>query len=393
VWRIGDEESLQRGGAGNPNANAGGPAIKNRSSNPDFNASGSNTPASPERGISKAFSTKSSNINVLAPPEEPKKRNQIIDLRRVPNVDILADKALIGYCKIIAEINRSSKILGYRNEPRLTEKGKHEFKVRMGFGLHAGWAIEGAVGSLQKVDATYLSPHVNMAARLETSSRQYGVPLLASQDFYDLMSNDGQQVCRKLDVVTVKGSEVPIGIYTYDCVQDQHFESDEKRKHRSTLDPPADGSPPKKKRGSFHEGDAPKSGKNHGPNASISLALQTVQAAELDGKPQIVFVGPDAVTADVFERDYDMLTLRKHINSQFLDVFKEGINLYLAGEWHLAKAKLETSNEMMKTLAPTLVGGEGKQGDGPSQTLLNYMSNHNFEAPKTWKGFRPLTSK
>ena len=51
----------------------------------------------------------------------------------------------------------------------------------MGFGLHAGWAIEGAVGSKQKVDATYLSPHVNMAARLETSSRQYGVPLLASQ--------------------------------------------------------------------------------------------------------------------------------------------------------------------------------------------------------------------
>ena len=55
------------------------------------------------------------------------------------------------------------------------------FQVRMGFGLHAGWAIEGAVGSLQKVDATYLSPHVNMAARLETSSKQYGVPLLASQ--------------------------------------------------------------------------------------------------------------------------------------------------------------------------------------------------------------------
>lgn len=57
----------------------------------------------------------------------------------------------------------------------------HNTQVRMGFGLHAGWAIEGAVGSLQKVDATYLSPHVNMAARLETSSKQYGVPLLASQ--------------------------------------------------------------------------------------------------------------------------------------------------------------------------------------------------------------------
>jgi hypothetical protein len=30
--------------------------------------------------------------------------------------------------------------------------GENEFKIRMGFGLHAGWAIEGAVGSLQKVN-------------------------------------------------------------------------------------------------------------------------------------------------------------------------------------------------------------------------------------------------
>lgn len=35
----------------------------------------------------------------------------------------------------------------------------------MAFGLHAGWAIEGAVGSRHKIDATYLSPHVNLAAR------------------------------------------------------------------------------------------------------------------------------------------------------------------------------------------------------------------------------------
>lgn len=100
-----------------------------------------------------------------------------------------------------------------------------EFKVRMGFGLHAGWAIEGAVGSLFKVDATYLSPHVNMAARLETSSKQYGVPLLMSHLVYELLNPSVQQRCRKLDVVTVKGSEVPIGIYTYDCFQDQIFQT------------------------------------------------------------------------------------------------------------------------------------------------------------------------
>ena len=96
-------------------------------------------------------------------------------------------------------------------------------KVRMGFGLHAGWAIEGAVGSLQKVDATYLSPHVNMAARLETSSRQYGVPVLMSEKFYELMSDEGKELCRRVDRVTVKGSEMPIDIYTYDALQDQEW--------------------------------------------------------------------------------------------------------------------------------------------------------------------------
>lgn len=58
-------------------------------------------------------------------------------------------------------------------------------------------------------------------SRLETSSRQYGVPLLASHFFHELLSDSVQQRCRKVDVVTVKGSEVPIGVYTYDCFQDQ----------------------------------------------------------------------------------------------------------------------------------------------------------------------------
>ena len=44
------------------------------------------------------------------------------------------------------------------------------FKVKMGFGLHQGWAIEGAIGSFFKIDASYLSPNVNMAARLEAAT-------------------------------------------------------------------------------------------------------------------------------------------------------------------------------------------------------------------------------
>jgi len=35
-----------------------------------------------------------------------------------------------------------------------------DFQVKMGFGLHLGWSIEGLIGSHHKIDASYLSPHV-----------------------------------------------------------------------------------------------------------------------------------------------------------------------------------------------------------------------------------------
>ena len=43
-------------------------------------------------------------------------------------------------------------------------------EIEMGYGLHFGWAIEGAIGSSMKIDASYLSPHVNTAARLEVTA-------------------------------------------------------------------------------------------------------------------------------------------------------------------------------------------------------------------------------
>jgi class 3 adenylate cyclase len=46
-----------------------------------------------------------------------------------------------------------------------------DYKIKMGFGLHLGWAIEGAIGSHFKIDASYLSPNVNMASRLNAATK------------------------------------------------------------------------------------------------------------------------------------------------------------------------------------------------------------------------------
>ena len=97
----------------------------------------------------------------------------------------MGDKALIGFLKVLVEINRDTQLLMYRDDKRIMVDGDC-FKLRMGFGLHAGWAIEGAVGSSQKVDATYLSPHVNMAARMEAASRQFNVAILMTEKFFEV---------------------------------------------------------------------------------------------------------------------------------------------------------------------------------------------------------------
>lgn len=60
----------------------------------------------------------------------------------------------------------------------------------MGFGLASGWSIEGSLGSEYKIDASYLSPHVNMASRLEGATKAYGVPLLIADSVYNLCSTD-----------------------------------------------------------------------------------------------------------------------------------------------------------------------------------------------------------
>ncbi len=86
----------------------------------------------------------------------------------------------------------------------------------MGFGLHIGWAIEGAIGSAYKIDASYLSPNVNMASRLEAATKQFGVNFLISENLHDVLTPGMQNFCRNIDRVTVKGSNKPIRLYTID---------------------------------------------------------------------------------------------------------------------------------------------------------------------------------
>ena len=58
---------------------------------------------------------------------------------------------------------------------------------------------------------------------MEAASRQFGVSILMTERFVELMSPEAQDHCRKIDVVTVKGSATPMPIYTHDTFQNQLF--------------------------------------------------------------------------------------------------------------------------------------------------------------------------
>lgn len=98
-----------------------------------------------------------------------------------------ADCAVAGFalCVLLVRGNRQLQQL-CQNEA--LQKMHPGFGVNTGYGLHMGWAIEGAIGSTLKIDASYLSPNVNLASRLEAATKQYHVRILLSEQVASVMS-------------------------------------------------------------------------------------------------------------------------------------------------------------------------------------------------------------
>ena len=75
----------------------------------------------------------------------------------------------------------------------------------MGFGLHLGWAIEGALGSFYKIDVSYLGTNVNMSNKLEEETKTYGAMILLTGQLYDFFTDACKKECRQIDNIIFKG--------------------------------------------------------------------------------------------------------------------------------------------------------------------------------------------
>eukprot|EP00283_Hemiselmis_rufescens_P004835 CAMPEP_0173429376 /NCGR_PEP_ID=MMETSP1357-20121228/8099_1 /TAXON_ID=77926 /ORGANISM="Hemiselmis rufescens, Strain PCC563" /LENGTH=386 /DNA_ID=CAMNT_0014393549 /DNA_START=126 /DNA_END=1286 /DNA_ORIENTATION=+ len=126
-----------------------------------------------------------------------------------------ADCALRSYIRTIMQMAKSKELLQFAMSEGVQQRVPG-YQVKMGFGLHFGLAVEGAIGSKRKIDASYLSPHVNTTARLEAATKQFGVAILMSEDIFSLLSPNVQKLCRLIDRVVLKGTARPCSLYTYD---------------------------------------------------------------------------------------------------------------------------------------------------------------------------------
>jgi len=288
--------------------------------------------------------------------------NGTLQLSSLPGIQTFADRALLGLLKSYAGVHRDDKLLTYKNDFRLTA-GVGAFSVQIIYGMDAGWAVEGAVGSEYKIDATYLSPHVNMASRMMSASKQYGVTILLSQAVEELLSKQVRSQLRHLDTVFVKGSRVAQRIFTYDARSE---------------------------------------------GADFFLYARPGDQADLDA---------EAYTADVWKTDQDLIAMRQHVSEEFMTLFRRGIDYYLSGKWKEAIDTLkEADNNMIRSVIEEgyietdvseygerifdqnatdeeIVRIRAQYGDGACKNLVKYMERRNGTAPPDWKGVRALMSK
>lgn len=144
-----------------------------------------------------------------------KRHDGELKLIKCNEVSQLVDMALIAFLKILAEVHKSFKLNKYREDPALNERIKN-YSVKMGFGLHLGYSIEGAIGSMFKIDASYLSPNVNMSSKLEEKTKEYGVQLVISDEFTEYLSEHAKLYLRIIDQVKSDSKENPIlSIYLF----------------------------------------------------------------------------------------------------------------------------------------------------------------------------------
>ncbi|HSQ65917.1 MAG TPA: adenylate/guanylate cyclase domain-containing protein, partial [Polyangiaceae bacterium] len=112
----------------------------------------------------------------------------------VPKKDdaLHAVRAAVGMRKALAHLNERLKARGATT-------------IKTGIGIHTGEVVAGNIGSEKRMEYTVIGDTVNLASRLESSTKELGTPVLISDDTYQLVKDHIE--ARAVKEITVKGRQ------------------------------------------------------------------------------------------------------------------------------------------------------------------------------------------
>jgi PAS domain S-box-containing protein len=85
--------------------------------------------------------------------------------------------------------------------------------ISIGIGINTGSLMLGTVGGKNRMDGTVVSDTVNLAARLESLTKEYGVPLLITHHTLARLQNPTQYCIRFVEQVKVKGKSKAVAVF------------------------------------------------------------------------------------------------------------------------------------------------------------------------------------
>mmetsp|Transcript_31950 Transcript_31950/g.56407 ORF Transcript_31950/g.56407 Transcript_31950/m.56407 type:complete len:1044 (-) Transcript_31950:87-3218(-) len=264
----------------------------------------------------------------------------------------LADMAIMSFIRIVTEINKSPVLGEYRRHPGILQHVP-DYRVQLGFGLHCGWAIEGAIGSEFKIDASYLSPNVNVAVTLESATLEYRVWFLMSHYMINLCSKELGMLFRVIDHVMVRGHKQPMRLFTIDLA---YMELQTKHANKSKF-------------------------------IKNRFKIRQIREAWKQEK-----WNDEYRVWEAFDFDEDLMLMRQPYMPEFFRRFATAYRNYETGSWKVARDLLYTCHYTPRINCgkiPVMADVDWPE-DGPTNTLLKFMQQANYRAPADWPGYREL---
>ena len=227
----------------------------------------------------------------------------------------------------------------------MRQLGYNQLPIDLRYGAHFGEAIEGPIGSLHKIDPSYLGGCVNITSRMCSASKQYGVEGLITNLIYDKLDKQLKQRLRLIDIVSVKGSTEKYKVFSLMIDLNNVGES-----KRFTLNVPF-----KEKKEFFF-------------NKKI---LMWHKIKDFQFNIVEYCLNKYSIQA-VFEQDDN--------KAKYIDTYRTALENYIYGNWRLAHKLLKTCLRY-------------KSKDKAAYSLIRFINQNRIAAPVNWNGCRNLDMK